>query len=104
MKIGPSSDISPGVNPPAPASTQKSGQSAVATASLNANSAGVAVTVSTLARSMEKAQGSDVADLDASKVDAVRTAIKEGTFVVNAEAIADKLLANAKEMLDRTRN
>jgi anti-sigma28 factor (negative regulator of flagellin synthesis) len=30
-------------------------------------------------------------------------AISEGRFVVNAEAIADKLLDNAQELLDRNR-
>jgi len=33
-----------------------------------------------------------------------RREIEQGTYVVNPEAIADKLLANAKEMLDRTRS
>ena len=41
--------------------------------------------------------------MNLSKVDAIRQAIAEGRFQVNAEAIADKLLANAQEMLDRTR-
>jgi negative regulator of flagellin synthesis FlgM len=32
----------------------------------------------------------------------VKAAIQDGTFTVNAEAIADKLLANAQELLNRT--
>jgi negative regulator of flagellin synthesis FlgM len=36
------------------------------------------------------------------KVAAVRSAIQDGSYVVNPEAIADKLLANAQEMLKRT--
>lgn len=36
---------------------------------------------------------------DAAKVEAIRTAIQNGSFSVNAEAIADKLLANARELL-----
>jgi negative regulator of flagellin synthesis FlgM len=34
-------------------------------------------------------------------VESVRTAIANGSYKVNAEAIADKLLSNAKEMLKR---
>jgi negative regulator of flagellin synthesis FlgM len=63
-------------------------------------SAGVAVTVSPLARSLEAAETSEV---DMGKVDAVRTAISQGTYVVNPEAIADKLLSNAQDMLPRNR-
>lgn len=42
-----------------------------------------------------------VADVDQKKVDSVRSAIEKKTFKVNAEAIADKMLANAEEMLKR---
>jgi negative regulator of flagellin synthesis FlgM len=38
------------------------------------------------------------------KVNAVRASIEQGTYVVNPEVIADKLLANAQEMLNRTHN
>ena len=41
--------------------------------------------------------GTDV--FDAAKVEAMRSAIQNGSFSVNAEAIADRLLANAREML-----
>jgi negative regulator of flagellin synthesis FlgM len=40
-------------------------------------------------------------DIDTAKVEAVRTAISNGSYQVNAEAIADKLLSNAKEMFPR---
>ena len=43
------------------------------------------------------------ADFDAGKVKAVKAAIENGTFKVNAEAVADKLLANAEETLSRSR-
>jgi negative regulator of flagellin synthesis FlgM len=62
-------------------------------------SSGVAVTVSTLARGLEKAARSDAAVIDTQKVASVRSAIQKGTYVVNPEAIADKLLSNAQEML-----
>jgi negative regulator of flagellin synthesis FlgM len=39
------------------------------------------------------------ADFDAEKVARIAQAIREGKFEVNAEAIADKLIANAQELL-----
>ena len=36
---------------------------------------------------------------DAAKVERVKTAIADGTYKINAEAIADKLIANARELL-----
>jgi negative regulator of flagellin synthesis FlgM len=39
------------------------------------------------------------ASFDAAKVSRIAAAIRDGKFEVNAEAIADKLIANAKEML-----
>ena len=38
---------------------------------------------------------------DAAKVDRLATAIAEGKFVVNPAAVADKLIANALELLDK---
>lgn len=37
---------------------------------------------------------------DAEKVKRIADAIRDGKFVVNAEAIADKLIANAQELLN----
>jgi negative regulator of flagellin synthesis FlgM len=107
MKIGHPLDNSSLVNTTAPATPSKSGSSPVATAKATATkstqSAGVAVTVSTLARSLGVASQGASADVDMEKVAAVRTAIQKGTYVVNPEAIADQLLGNAQEMLDHTR-
>lgn len=108
MKIGQPSD-----NPvPVGTATQpvpaKGGQSTSSTATANAaqssRSAGVAVTVSTLARTLGAAKSGEAADVDVGKVNSVRAAIQDGSYKVNPEAIADKLLANAQEMLNRTRN
>ena len=41
--------------------------------------------------------GGDV--FNAQKVEAVKMAIANGSFSINAEAIADKLLSNARDML-----
>ncbi len=40
-------------------------------------------------------------DFDAEKVERVAQAIRDGKFEVNAEVIADKLIANAQELLGR---
>lgn len=38
---------------------------------------------------------------DAAKVDRIRQSISDGTYKINAEAIADKLIANAQEVLGK---
>jgi negative regulator of flagellin synthesis FlgM len=39
---------------------------------------------------------------DQAKVDRIAQAIRDGRFEVNAEAIADKLIANAQELLGKS--
>lgn len=38
-------------------------------------------------------------DFDSEKVDRIRKAISDGTYKINADAIADKLLTNAQDLL-----
>jgi len=91
-----------------PASGAKSAPTVSAQARLSAStstrSAGVAVTVSTLARTLEASSTVDMPDVDLKKVQATRASIADGSYVVNPGAIADKLLANAQEILQRQRN
>jgi negative regulator of flagellin synthesis FlgM len=107
MKIGQTPEVPSPASQAVNAANQKSGHQGSASVVANANAnkstraTGVAVTVSTLARDLEKTESA--ADVDTQKVDSIRTAIKEGTYQVNAEAIADKLLANAQELLNRAR-
>ena len=42
-------------------------------------------------------------EFDADKVDRIAQAIRDGRYKINAEAIADKLIANAKEVLGRVK-
>ena len=65
----------------------------------SAASAGVAVSVSDLTRSLESASLGETSEVDTAKVSFVRNAIAQGTFAVNPEAIADKMLSNVMETL-----
>lgn len=107
MKINPSSDSPVALSSNAASLAAKSAPVASAqaqtTAAKNPQMAGVAVTVSKLARAMEAEGTSDLAEVDMAKVNAVKQAISDGTFKVNAGVIADKLLSNAQDMLQRSR-
>lgn len=58
---------------------------------------GVSVTLSSSTTEALSGSNSDVFNAD--KVEAMKQSIANGTFQVNAEAIADKMLSNAAEML-----
>lgn len=109
MKIGQPHDnailVNTGAQTPSAKPERGAAATANATAAQSTQSAGVAVTVSTAARSLAAAGRSDTADvdMDMDKVNAVRAAIQQGTYTVNADAIADKLLSNAQELLKRSR-
>jgi len=47
------------------------------------------------------ASGAGEAAFDSAKVERIATAIRDGKFTVNPEAIADKLITNAEELLGR---
>ena len=62
--------------------------------------AGVTVTLSSSAAQALSGAGSAGSDVfNSEKVEAMKAAIADGSFKVNAEAIADKMLSNAAEML-----
>ena len=107
MKITSHTEI-PSAPTPANAATtanaQKASQGAADTENATATSAGVSVSVSTLSRSLERPEPSTASEIDTAKVNAMKTAIQNGTYKVNPEAIADKLLSNAQEMLNPPRN
>ena len=107
MKIGQGIDATAAVNAAvlkkadqdkeaAPASVAQKGARAIP-------AAGAQVSVSTLARTLEQNDRAVGSDFDSKKVADIRAAIKNGTFKINPEAIADKMLDNAREMLSVTR-
>lgn len=105
MKIGQQPELTPAATAATPV-TPRNGQNqagGVSRAERKAAPApGVGVTVSEAARTLEQAGSNDAADVDLAKVESVRQAIAQNTYTVNAENIADKLLANARDMLNRT--
>jgi negative regulator of flagellin synthesis FlgM len=103
MKLSPTDKSIP-VSPNAQAPASKGGAVGSVAKEKTTKAAGVAVTVSTLARTLEAAKAGDTAEVDTAKVTAVRDALQKGTYTVNPEAIADKMLANAQELLQRTRS
>jgi negative regulator of flagellin synthesis FlgM len=62
------------------------------------SSAGVPVSFSNSAKALDPA-GRATTEFDADRVQAMRDKIANGTFSVDAQAIADKLLANTGEIL-----
>lgn len=63
----------------------------------SANAAGVDATVTT-----GESRLSD-SGVDAAKVEAIKDAIREGRFQVNAEAVADKLIESVRELVGRSK-
>ena len=93
MKIGP---LQPKSQPAQAASERKANGSASSTQA--EPSAKVALSQS--ASALMGAEGND-GTFDAQKVDRLAQAIKDGKFQVNPEVIADKLIANAQELLGK---
>ncbi len=93
MKIGP---LQPKATP-APASSERkaNGASSATQAEPSAK-----VAISSSASALMGAEAND-GTFDAQKVERLAQAIKEGKFQVNPEVIADKLIANAQELLGK---
>ena len=100
MKIGNPSDkpvggVSPRTEGATP--TSKSGKTSSANGS---TSESAKVTLSTVASGMMSVEG----EFDAEKVSSVKQSIDSGTYKVNPEVIADKLISNAKDLLQVKRS
>ncbi|MGQ0710146.1 MAG: flagellar biosynthesis anti-sigma factor FlgM [Rhodoferax sp.] len=105
MKIGQPSDLTAQLAQTQSSNAQKASTTAQtapqSTAVKSSRSAGVAVSVSTLARTMGQPGVGQISDIDTQKVATMKAAIAQGSYSVNAETIADKLLSSAQEMLPR---
>jgi negative regulator of flagellin synthesis FlgM len=91
MKIGPL-DSKPAVSPASPDRKITADAAAAKPAEASAK-----VALSPAASSLSVATGD--AAFDTAKVERIAQAIRDGKFKVNAEAIADKLIINAEELL-----
>lgn len=89
-----------------PATPAASGESAAAAgvAASAKPQAGVMLTLSSVGQTMSSTSGTSSDVFNAQKVEAFKLSIANGTFQVNAEAIADKMLSNVGEMLGSARN
>lgn len=94
MKIGPLE------SKPATASvvTERKAQGTTAAAAGTSEPSAKVALSSAATLGAESAEGS----FDAEKVARIAQAIRDGKFEINAEAIADKLIANAQELLGKT--
>ena len=103
MKIGNASDkplVSPAITPAgAPTVPKAPAQTGGAT---GVAAPGTQVELSAAAAALRSEPASEV--FDAEKVARISTAISEGRFQVNPGVIADKLIANARELLDRSQS
>jgi len=93
MKIGPFE--------PKNLSTPASGERKV-TSTARSESAGSSAKVELSALAHLQVDPHGEGAFDAAKVERIAQAIRDGKLSVNAGAIADKLIANAQELLDRT--
>ena len=84
------------------AQQSKSGTASEVVQQTRANAGGVPVTVSNSVRSLDQNSKAS-SDVDMAKVNAIREAIANGTFKINASMIADKMLVDAAELLTAAR-
>ncbi len=111
MKIDLMSEIQTGVSPtgstkPAERPATGAGRATAGAGTAppaSATARGVKVTLSAQSQSLGGVQSASNDVVDLGKVEAMKSAISNGSFKVNAEAIADKLLSNASEMLTASR-
>jgi negative regulator of flagellin synthesis FlgM len=99
MKIGHPADKPVAAGTPAAADTAKAGQAQAAAAPAAAGAADPSATVALSSTAATLLSGGASGEFDAEKVARMSAAIASGNFKVNAEAIADKLIANAQELL-----
>lgn len=95
MKIGQLENKPAGVERPAAAGAERKAD--VVKGGAAAASAQVELSPTAAALSGEVAEGS----FDQAKVERIAQAIRDGSYQINAEAIADKLISNAQELLGK---
>lgn len=84
-----------------PAVTPANARGSADTSAVTSTEASAQVALSSTAASLLSASTS-AAEFDSAKVDRISQAIERGEFKVDAGAIADKLIANAAELLKKS--
>ena len=100
MKIGHSADK---LAPPATANgtPAANGHAAAASASAIPAAADASAKIELSSTAATLLSGGGSPEFDAEKVARISKAIEDGSFKINPEAIADKLIANAQEVLSK---
>ena len=99
MKIGNPADKPAGVATGSPAAAEAAKPSRAQAAAQSASTADPSATVALSSTAATLLSGGASSEFDAEKVASMSEAIASGSFKINAEAIADKLIANAQELL-----
>ena len=103
MKITPSIDLATGkAAPAAPAAARPAGAEKTESPS---GTEGASIHISELSTQLQALESSLAggAEFDAAKVEQIKMAIRNGTLSVNAEVVADRMLAAVKDMLAKGR-
>ena len=106
MKIGPSPDhptpkpVATGAQAPADTTRQAT---AAGTAAANPPASDASATIALSSTASNLLSSSVGAEFDAKKVASISAAIDNGSFKINPEAIADKLISNAQELLTQAK-
>ncbi|MBC7957736.1 MAG: flagellar biosynthesis anti-sigma factor FlgM [Cytophagales bacterium] len=102
MKIGNPTDKPSGVGPVGPARTQPGETAKTQEAAAHTSDPSAKVELSNTAASL--LSGGANSEFDADKVARIAQAISDGKFEINAEKIADRLIANAHEVLGKAQH
>ena len=109
MKIGPSPDqpvpkpVTSGAPAPSDAARAASAAGAAAAAAANPPASEASATIALSSTASNLLTTGIGAEFDAQKVARISAAIDDGSFKINPEAIADKLIANAQELLTQAK-
>lgn len=95
MKIGNPLDKAVGGVSPRTEGATSTGASSKTSSASGSTSESAKVTLSTVASGLMSVEG----EFDAEKVSSVKQSIDNGTYKINPEVIADKLISNAKDLL-----
>ncbi|HWH82424.1 MAG TPA: flagellar biosynthesis anti-sigma factor FlgM [Burkholderiaceae bacterium] len=102
MKIGHTAE-KPAPTAPAPASAPTNGSAASAQSAAIPAQADPSAKIELSSSAATLLKGPSAPEFDAEKVARISKSIEDGTFKINPEAIADKLISNAQELLTQVK-